>query len=245
MTFAPLPPVLQANADGPFTFYNTVAYPQQFFAVLANDTSNTTPAFQLNSIQVSRTGTGAGADSLTPTATRGLIQTPNTGPNAGTILYEAPDNVSATVPFTGTDFFFYRVRNNAGVLSNWARVDVTMLLPPAPVAVADAFTYDNTAARPPVTIPVLGNDTSAAGFNLTTIQVAREADGVGATAGTLTATATRGAVATPNGGTITYTAPTGPGFGVGAVPGTDHFYYRVANPNGTYSAWTRVDVTMN
>ena len=247
LTFAPVPAVLQANADGPFTFFNTTAYPRQFFAVLANDTSNTTPAFQLNSIQVSRTGTGAGADAITATATRGLIQTPNTGPNAGTILYEAPDNVSATVPFTGTDFFYYRVRNNAGVLSNWTRVDVTMQLPPAPVAVDDVFSYNNTGARLPVTIAVLGNDASAGGFNLNTLQVARESNGVGATAGTLAATldGVRGTVATPNGGTITYTAPLNGTFGAAGFSGTDYFYYRVANPNGLYSAWTRVSVTIN
>ncbi len=106
-----------------FTFTNTTARPSQSFAVLANDTSNTSPAFQLNSIQVSRTGNaGTGVDSLNATGSRGAVSTPANG----TITYRAPNNSNATTRFTGTDSFFYRVRNNNGTFSNFTRVDVTI-----------------------------------------------------------------------------------------------------------------------
>jgi Bacterial Ig domain len=119
-----LPPVLQGNPDT-HAFTNTTARPTQVLSVLLNDTSNTTPAFALNSIQVSRTGNpGTQQDALGANATRGSVQTPNNG--TGTIAYRAPNNVNATTPFRGTDFFFYRVQNNNGTFTGWTRVDVTI-----------------------------------------------------------------------------------------------------------------------
>jgi Bacterial Ig domain len=242
---------LAANADS-FTFTNTNLRPLQTFNVTANDTSTTTPAFQANSIRVSRTdpGAGIGLDGLAPaTTTLGAVQTPNNGTN--TITYLPPLNGAvatgagnAPVAFTGTDSFWYRINSNAGTPTNWTRVDVAINVPAAPVTVADSYTFDNNGIRPIQTIAVLANDTSSNGFNNLTIEVAREANGVGATFGQLAATTTRGLVDTPvNNGTITYRSRTA-NLG-GAAAGTDYFYYRIMNASGVRSAWTRVDVIMN
>lgn len=242
---------LAANVDS-FAFTNTNLRPLQTFNVTANDTSTTTPAFQANSIRVSRTdpGAGIGLDGLAPaTTTLGAVQTPNDGTN--TITYLPPLNGAvatgagnAPVAFTGTDSFWYRINSNAGTPTNWTRVDVAINVPAAPATVADTYTFDNNGIRPIQTITVLANDTSSNGFNNLTIEVAREADGVGATFGQLAATTTRGLVDTPvNNGTITYRSRTA-NLG-GAAAGTDYFYYRIMNASGVRSAWTRVDVIMN
>jgi Bacterial Ig domain len=250
---------LRANPDA-FTLVNTNARPTQTVNVIANDTSTTTPAFQENTIRVSRTDPGAasnGFDGMAATATQGEVQTPFDALNNGVanITYRAPPNTQLAtsggnipIAFSGTDSFWYRITSgaagaNANTPTNWTKVDVTIAPPAAPATVDDSYTFNNTLLRPAQTFVVLANDTSVNGFNNISIEVAREADGVGATFDQLAATPTRGLVDTPfNNGTITYRSRTDlPANG----SGTDYFYYRVRNASGVPSAWTRVNVTMN
>jgi Bacterial Ig domain len=236
VTIVASPVVAVANA---YTLVNTTARPTIVLNVLANDTSNTVPAFDLNSIQISETGTDAGFDSLAAGPGVGAIATPNN--NTGTITFQAaPNTIPGVVSFVGSETFYYRVSNNAGVQSNWATVTVTTVAGP-PVAAPNTFNFVNNATRPVQTFNVLGNDSASVLFNFVSgVEIKRNVgDATGTSTGTLAATATRGEVSTPNiTGTITYRAP------LGDFNGTDTFYYRVQDVNGNWSEWTLVTVNM-
>lgn len=179
------------------------------------------------------------------TLTAQLVTPPADGTPAplnadGSISYTLP--ATATLPATRT--FTYRAVDPSTAVSNTVTVTMNFTVAP-PVAVADTYTFNNTILFPTQTIPILANDTPGGlAFNLTNVQVARESNGAGATTGTLLPNLTRGTVATPSTGAITYAAPLGLA-GTTNNAGTDYFYYRVRNTAGTFSAWTRVDVTMN
>ncbi len=162
----------------------------------------------------------------------------------GSFSYALPP--TTLIPAAGlTRSFVYRATDPSGASAD-ASVTMTFAPPLAPVANPDSYAYIGSLNRNAQTFNVLLNDQQGTlAFNLTNIQVAREADGVGATTGQLNASTTRGMVQTPNSGNIAYTQPLNTNNNTTAFYGTDYFYYRVRDTAGVFSNWTRVDVAIN
>lgn len=183
-----------------------------------------------------------------------LITAPTDGTLAldtnGSFTYALPD--ATLIPTTGlTRSFTYRATDPGNLSSANATVTLRFLPPTITQANPNTFAY-TSINRNAQTFNVLANDQpTALGLNLGSVQVTRDVvDGVATTpvtTGQLDANASRGLVATPASGNISYTAPVT----VNGVQfaGTDHFWYRVReNPavnNGAFSNWARVDVTVN
>jgi len=147
--------------------------------------------------------------------THGTASLITTGSTAGQILY------TPTAGYLGADSFTYKVSDDDGRVSNTATVSVNVVLPPPPVAGA---VTDTTFRNSPVTVSVVGADTSADGtIEDGTVAVATQpADGT--------------AVAETN-GTILYTPTSG-------FVGTDSFTYTVADSNDQTSTPGTVTITV-
>jgi hypothetical protein len=146
------------------------------------------------------------------------------GPSHGTL--SAPDPTTGAVIYTpatgffGTDTFTYTVADVNGAVSNTATVTITV----TKTGVINDDSIDTDAGNP-VTIPVLANDSSPNGFNLSTLTVQTQpAHGT--------------ATPDPATGQITYNPA--PGFF-----GTDTFTYTVQDNSGVTLGPGHVTVVVN
>src|SRR5262249_4948022 len=118
---------------------------------------------------------------------------------------------TAVTGFTGTDQFFYTVKNSKGSTSSPTSVSVRVNTPPA----ADDWT--DTDGTTPVKVDVLANDTDPDGNqHLVPSSV------------TIVTAPTHGSAVVNKDGTVTYTANAG-------FTGTDSFKYTVKDDNGATS----------
>jgi large repetitive protein len=200
---------------------NTVSTPVPNSAPIANPDSPTTPAGQPITVDVLANDTDSNADALTITSTT----VPGHGSDsvvAGKILY------TPTAGYAGSDSFSYTISDGHGGTST-ATVTVTVtalpvvppvvpVVAPAPVAVNDTAT---TSFGQPVTINVLGNDSSGTAGTPPTIVA-------GSTTAPIDSSGTMRGTVSLVGGQLVFAPPAG-------FAGTVTFSYSVANALGVTS----------
>jgi hypothetical protein len=165
-----------------------------------------------NAVSIDLTDNDAGGAGTVVDATVTIVR----NPSAGSLV----NNGDGTVHYTptantfGMDTFTYTIRNDNGVLSNTATVQVTVTSQnDAPIAAADSA---STAAATSVTISVLANDSDVDGtIDTGTVEIVAD---VG-----------NGTVINNGDGTMTYTSD-------GGFDGTDTFTYTVKDNLGLVSA---------
>ena len=135
-----------------------------------------------------------------------------------------------TPGFTGVVTTPYTVKDTSGAVTNPAELKVTVTPPPAPIAKPDSST---TPYNTPVTLPVLGNDTSSAPLDPVTVDLDPSTPGVQTTF----TVAGQGTFATDPTGKVTFTPV--PGF-----VGTSTTPYTVKDSLGQVSNPTPITVTV-
>jgi glucose/arabinose dehydrogenase len=128
--------------------------------------------------------------------------------------------------FSGTDSFFYTVRDDDGALSNTARVNVTVSAPAPNVPPVANDDTASTTTGVAIQVNVLANDTDSDGTLVPSTV-------------TVTTAPTNGTTAVnPTTGSITYTPASG-------FVGTDTFFYTVKDDDGATSNVAKVTVAVS